>query len=702
MQDMTPWTEYISALPEDKFFYLMRLYLGEIKTPFNKQRLIEQLASFMRNSKNLENLISLLDETDLKILTIINTMPAVASENFCSFLEDEMTESSVLVRLENLQSRLIIYTVKNPYTRKNMYKISPLVIDELQPYLNPACILPEPEADHIFLESGFTLTPNFLAAFISYLNITGCSLKADGTFKKTDLTNLNQIFGDKINCLQFLISAFLNLGLVHEGEKKLTVDEKRLADFSSMSELEQIIILCISSVMRLSSGSLKKQSQLLADTMASIPEYGCTRKTFMRMAQMVAGRPSSSGASVKSVSRFSEMLNQARQNGNENGGISDAYSLMDAAFDSMIELGLLVPYGKSEKDGIIYKPGLCNDNVSTNFSFSSENQLKVLNINASSSVTLLPGLSLKALLPLMNFMQAVHCSTVTEFEISRKSVSCAFDRGMNLEKVKELLSNYATFELPQNLLFNLEEWFNAYSSAVLYKGFVLKVSNDNIALVEKNPQVSKYVQEKLADGVYLLNLPVNSDASDFLKTSGLDFMGSVKSVKADLDFISFPRLTKGCAMDFIDPTKEYKILPPGKGDEFTKKLLRILNGEEGSVMDEHQKESFHSRIFNHLIISEEQIRPSSVRSEVLVAEGMDFPGKVHLIDASIKSNDDLELTLVKTDGSGELFTVKVHPVKIIKTEGEAILKCEYLPGKEQGSFTVSRILHIKRIRNEIK
>ena len=46
--DISRWQEAIASLPDKQFFNTMRLYLGEIKTPYNKQRLTEQLASFIR------------------------------------------------------------------------------------------------------------------------------------------------------------------------------------------------------------------------------------------------------------------------------------------------------------------------------------------------------------------------------------------------------------------------------------------------------------------------------------------------------------------------------------------------------------------------------------------------------------------------------------------------------------------------------
>ena len=41
VQRIIDWRESIAVLPDNHFFEIIRMYLGEIKTPFNKQKLIE-------------------------------------------------------------------------------------------------------------------------------------------------------------------------------------------------------------------------------------------------------------------------------------------------------------------------------------------------------------------------------------------------------------------------------------------------------------------------------------------------------------------------------------------------------------------------------------------------------------------------------------------------------------------------------------
>ena len=69
------WKEAMLQLPERTFFLLMRLYLGEIKTPFNKQRLVESLGGFLSKTETQRTMIESLDRLDLLILTAVHTLP---------------------------------------------------------------------------------------------------------------------------------------------------------------------------------------------------------------------------------------------------------------------------------------------------------------------------------------------------------------------------------------------------------------------------------------------------------------------------------------------------------------------------------------------------------------------------------------------------------------------------------------------------
>ena len=102
------WQEAMAALPDKQFFNTMRLYLGEIKTPYNKQRLIEQLAGFIHNQENTQNIITLMDSFDVKVLTAVSIIPQVTQEILIDFFAGEFSVTEIYAEIINIKERLLI------------------------------------------------------------------------------------------------------------------------------------------------------------------------------------------------------------------------------------------------------------------------------------------------------------------------------------------------------------------------------------------------------------------------------------------------------------------------------------------------------------------------------------------------------------------------------------------------------------------
>ena len=68
-QKILLWRESLSVMPDHHFFEIIRMYLGEIKTPYNKQRLIEDLSVFLRRDDNRLMITKLLSKSDLELVT---------------------------------------------------------------------------------------------------------------------------------------------------------------------------------------------------------------------------------------------------------------------------------------------------------------------------------------------------------------------------------------------------------------------------------------------------------------------------------------------------------------------------------------------------------------------------------------------------------------------------------------------------------
>jgi hypothetical protein len=65
------WKRNMLTLPDERFFEIMRNYLGKLKTPYNKHTLIRDLTAFLQKKETRRRIISLIDEGDAVLLTAL-------------------------------------------------------------------------------------------------------------------------------------------------------------------------------------------------------------------------------------------------------------------------------------------------------------------------------------------------------------------------------------------------------------------------------------------------------------------------------------------------------------------------------------------------------------------------------------------------------------------------------------------------------
>ena len=698
MSDVGRWQEAIAALPDKQFFNIMRLYIGEIKTPYNKQRLIEQLASFIRREENVKSIITYLDSFDLELLTAITLISKVTQETLFNFFSGTYSITDIYKGLLNLTERLLIYSVQDKDSKKEYLYVNPFLEEPLKPYINTNLLFPENVITTHSSEDVFILTPNILISFISYLKVKGISCKADGNIKKNDMKNLSDIFHGKEKFIQLLMQAFINLGLVIEKGTSYTIKEDKLTSFSLLSEAQQYALLTAASVSRFSREGLKKEAILILDCLSSIPDFGFTRKEIIRLAFLV-GSYTEDGNAMAKKSRFSALMEAAKQEESKNDNDPQQNAdLLDFMLDSCIEFGLLEKKGVSDKGEEIYTKG--NLILPPDIYKVPEASLpKVVNIDSIYMITLMPGLPLSRLIPLTSFMMIKKCGVVAEFEINRNSASRGFDDGWTPESIVNELKNHTYYDIPQSLKINIEEWFTTYSSAVLYKGYVLKVDENNISFIENNPRINKYISEKLADGIFLLNIPLDSDVSNFLKDTGLNYIGKVRTIKPEAEVTTFPLLREGHKLNILDENGRSKDIIIPSIQEAANKIKSIKAKLETLDLDKNLVENLNYRISNRVILNEEQLSIVSIRPEVLEADGMDYIGKVHLIEAAIQDDDKLEITIPDETKKDSWITITGRANSLNKNEdNDAIVSFTPTFSDVHQFIIVSRITHIRRLR----
>ena len=713
VQRIIDWRESFVTLPDNHFFELIRMYLGEIHSPFNKQKLVEQLGAFLRKEENRKKIISLLSETDILILSAIYYIPNATNDKLSSFFSGTMNFASLYERLLNLEERLLIYRHADKISRQTILSINPTLEDVLLPLLSKRILLPQPVLEKTSQKESWTITPEKIAGFINYISYNPGLCRSDGSIKKRDIEKLESIFGPgRESFFQYLTNSLINLSLVKECSQGFETEPQRLNAFCQLEEKIQYAYLCVSSSSALSLSSLVKQGKLLLQTILSIPPTGFTYSGIARLYFLIK---ESEPQISTSRGRFSSILENASKSQDEdstlqNSGLQDS-SDIQKYFDCALEFGLIKEYGFDEKGEPVYVSGIFSHSNSK----ESTSSKKALNIDPAFSAAVFPGLPLFDLIELSAFMEIIKFDTAATFEISRKSVMKAFDSGYNASKIMSLLEEHSLYGVPENLKTSIDDWAKSYSSATIYKGYILKVDEENTVRVQNNPVISRYIYETLSPGIFLLNASSDEEAENIIKESGLDYIGKIHFPRKETASAVFPEFSlekKSASALFGSPTVTPLGAVPGSLDEEVSTSASPATEEERKAhfdsmrsllekmnITSEQKEGLLLRINRKIILTPGQLNADSVKLEQIEANGMDYQGKIHVAESAITQNMMLELEY--DDAKGGTVLIVGTPVSVEKSPEESFVNLIVEPEHEQKPFSLSLAKNVKRIRGNV-
>lgn len=698
------WRESFLFLEENHFFEIMKMYLGEIKTPYNKQKLIANLEGFLHKKENLVAIKSFLSDDELEIISAVVFIPDVTEEKLSSFFKSTFTYSFLYEKLLNLEERLILFKTKNENLSKGdsfVIKFNPLLEDTLFDLININRLLPQIEFTKTEKPAA-RITPELISCFISYILENPNIAKQDGTLKKHSLQNIPVVFGDEVKKIEILYKAFLNLGILKETGHGAEVDWSKFSDFLNLSFAEQTVYITISSCSHLSRESLRLHSQIFVDTVKNLSDRVFTLDLFLRTGFLVsaASFDSSSESSFK-TSRFAKIIQEGRLRLSEHN--SDAVKVstsgaLERMFEAAVSLGIIYISGTtkdgSKDSGVVYSvsdflaaPEQCSENLSG-----------MLRIDSSLAVSLMPGFALRDIVPLSKFMSLKKYDKVSEFLISRQSIMRGFDIGLSAKEIIQILTERTLYEIPETLKVQIEEWNSSYSSASFYKGFVLKVDGKAALAAQHNSVLSPHIHTVIAPGIFLLDVNDDAEAVSLIKKSGLDFIGKIKSVKEENRTAGFFNLKLngkknfGCS-GFETPSE---IIPKKDSAEIEKELFLKLEQME---LDESQKENLELRIEHKVIVNPAQLNSSILRLEKSNANAMDYAGKIYVFEQALANEEKIELRFAK-DGKKEL-SVFGKPVGIRKQSDDVFVQLLLVPENVVKEFSLGKAQFIKRIKKTI-
>ena len=667
-KDVVEWRESIVKLPDHQFFDLIQLYLGKIKTPFNKQRLAEQLSAFLRKSAIQEKIAESLDSYDILILKAVSEIPNPTQSVLSIFFSKKISYSELSEKLLNAEERLLLYRIQNNDGDK-IYKINPILQKIIDPFLSTNLFF-MPEKTGQVKSKEININDTALAGLYSFCIHNEAVLKNDGSFKKKYEDLIKEVFpwlSEKTKHIDSIFLACESLGLIFRTENGFAVQRAKWGAFSQLSNLERLVYFTAASLFKMRKENLQKLVIILFEFLNSFyPDAYYEEEDVEQFFLLLC------------MQNFSSAIQN--EIGNEN--------ILHTSFIETAELfGILC----REKNLIYLNPELFKN---------AEGPQKPLLIDPSFEVTVLPDSNLKNLLPAAECMEPVLIQTTGKFEITKKACSKIFQSELTSENVYKVLSDAAGHEIPQNIRVSINEWYKNFTSLELYSGFVVSVNKEKEKFFELDTPLKKLVRKKIAEGVYLLNVQDLKDFEQAVYKSGLEFIFYKNKHLQSPSVRNFQKLNLFSQKEKKDYTKKLDWVKQQKEREnkYSNTLAQLSAILKDLHLTKEDAKAVSSRINRKAIITEEQLKDGVFKFTKKEASGLDFLGKQKIAEQAILGKHILEIELHTEKGKEKISGV---PEEILKQEKDAvlILACGNLNDKLK--ISIAHISKIKLIQNSI-
>lgn len=737
------WKEALLALPDGTFLQLIRAYLGPVKTPYNKSRLVEDLQSFLSQDEVQRAVELYLDPFDWQCVAAILFLGEPEVADVLYFFEAEYPLGTLHERLVNLEERLIVFRYTDEGTIR--LAVNPLFRSIIEKHLSPTMlfsssgdtqkILPEsasaPRDSGSLSSSRFTAKEDSAAqavgegaggnepggpgpVFVPWTDLTFGALlvllwhgedlfKKDGTFTKKALTQLARLFPqrDVVREIFPVIGACEALGLLSLEEGVLSWNEPALEEFARLESPLRLSYLIVGLWLR-------KEEK---------PSFFERRRRFHYLLQVLLSflkalseNRNYSSRDLRKVLILVERTVQRRERrwGTNPQEPHPFSRRSDALWEYLAWFGFLLPEGSGQWRRV-------------HMLSSSEGERKI-HVESVQSIVVFPGITFAEFLSLGRFCRLVGIDRTFHFELNRDDVIRAFDRGWSATDIKEFLRRLCDYPIPENLSYLLDEWERRYYSVMIHQGPVLVLGKDRQYLAETEP-LKSYVWRALAPGVYLLNVRDPAPVQGALKAAGVDIiaqpphpengpgggfpLSSIKKSPQDKEngphspnrgWHFFP-LPSTVPVVSLREGAEESLVPDDTKDEAARLRTGLQEKLAELSLSPEQEEELRNRIERRIILTEGQLIPQSVRYERLEARGLDYVGKVRLVEQALSHHSLLEVLC--RGPHGEPLKYVGEPKALEKKPSELFLVLKTHPQGEEKSISLGKISYIRRIKTSL-
>ncbi len=677
-EQINNWKKMIATLPEDTFFQVMSTWVGPIKTPYHKAPYITKLANLFASESTSHKICQLLDSLDKSILSAIFLLNEATPKEIYEISAPHLTYFQFSLKLINLEERLIIYS---PPLTKDCIAINPFLLPTLKESILSINSIFKPS--HTIMENSTIpwLQNALLYALLSVHQTKGLSLKQDNFWKKKTNDKLDHCFPElkkslfQINRKELLKGILINLGCFTIENEELNID---VNTWKSLGEL-----------------GVKELYLSILTTAANWWLLNC-ESTQESLFHLISDEELQAGIS------FFIGLMKALPTGN-------LYSILE--FSQILNL-VAPPFLKTKTDQLInillecqflvtYQKHFVGINPIFNFDADFHPPLTGAVIESSFNIILNPNINFLDGTLIALIAELTHYDQHQNFTITKDSFLRAIRLGYTYKEIATKLNQITGNKIPQTLNQNLEQWWNNYQRIRIIKGTILKLNEQDEAILLKSNAISNWIIEVLAPGNYLMDEDYIEEWTTTLLSIGIQ---EIPRIEMPGKKIKYENKFKNISIDNI----ALKIQPYRPISSNIKEISLEENPEYSIMLEKIQKlnlnpqdhERMLAKLNKKVFIMGDQIQPINFQYEMREAKGLEFHGKLAIIKKALETKQDiLEITQLSLDISPPCNLI--YPKKLLKEGTQYSIQGILLEDNKPYEISVNKISCVRRLPSSL-
>lgn len=686
------WADALLTSGTEALLEAVRNYLGPVRTPYDKRELARRLEAFVRRAETRDSMLSLLDGLDARILGTCLIAGPASEQELKDLFVGELPLFELGIRLANLLDRLLLYRYADGSRR--LIAVNPLLEAELRARLaDPATVFGAVPRG----APAAGLDAAAVVALFSLLLHAPASLRKGGALTKRASERAVALFRGMgpdwaegaADRLDAAARALARAGVLRPEGESWSAD--RAAFSSLLEEWGEGLPFLLAALLAPAEGGRGEDEGPEGEEQAgraSAVERAAPLGRLLEGAHealpagCVLPRPG-----LARWLRLTAWLEAGRSYCGR-GPRLDATGDPARAIPALEALGIAAARPATAAgeagDGAWPRPG----------------GGAVLVAEGAHALHLMPEAELAARLLVGSIARPVSLGKVWSFELDRESARAGFAGGIDAARARARLEELSGRPLPQSLAFSLRAWDEEYRSLRLYRGLVLVADERLRPVVEGGIASGALEAERLAPGAYFLRARGAEEAAAQLARAGLEAppelsVASPPEAPAAAAGPRGARRADDALRDLAAAFGASAAPPPALDPEPRLASLREALAASGRGSEESRE--LGDRIERRLVLTAEQIARADPRPERMEAGGLDYLGKVRVVERALRSQGDRLELLYRLPGA-EPVRALLRPVRLDRNDKGLVLEAEDLATGGPARVPLGAVSTVRRVR----